>query len=133
MKIGELAERTGVPTKTIRYYEGIGLLPEPEREFNGYRSYGDEMVKRLKFVRNGQSAGLTLREIGQVLEIRSQGRAPCAHVRDLLHRHLEQIEIQTAELEAAKRELEQLAIRANSTDPAACPECDICSILVNND
>lgn len=132
MKIGELSERTGVPTKTIRYYEDIGLLPAPNREFNGYRSYGEEGIQRLQFVQHARAAGLTLREIGQVLEIRSQGRAPCVHVRDLLRYHLEQIEVQVAELKAAKRELERLAIRAAATDPANCQEGDICTILVQN-
>lgn len=133
MKIGELSERAGVSAKTIRYYEDIGVLPVPKREFNGYRWYGEEGIQRLQFVQHARAAGLTLREIGQVLEIRSQGRAPCVHVRDLLRYHLEQIEVQVAELKAAKRELKRLAIRAAATDPEACQEGVICSILVQDD
>ena len=133
MKIGELSERTSVSAKTIRYYEDIGVLPAPDRDFNGYRSYGEEGIQRLEFVQHARAAGLTLREIGQVLEIRSQGRAPCVHVRDLLHHHLAQIEVQVAQLMAAKRELERLAIRAATTDPESCPEGVICSILVQDD
>ncbi|MDA8071612.1 MAG: heavy metal-responsive transcriptional regulator [Actinomycetota bacterium] len=130
MKIGELAETSGVPAKTIRYYEEIGLLPPPEREANGYRSYDRDALQRLHFVQHAQAAGLTLREISQVLAIRSEGRAPCVHVRDLLHRHLAQIDERLAELRATKRELQDLARHADALDPADCPEDVICSILV---
>ena len=130
MKIGELAETSGVPAKTIRYYEEIGLLPPAEREANGYRSYDRDALQRLRFVQHAQAAGLTLREISQVLAIRSEGRAPCVHVRDLLHRHLVQIDERLAELRATKRELQSLARHADALDPADCPEDVICSILV---
>ncbi len=133
MKIGELADVTGFPAKTIRYYEQIGLLPPPEREANGYRSYGTDALQRLRFVQHAQSAGLTLREITQVLAIRSEGRAPCVHVRDLLHHHLDQIDARVAELQATRRELQVLARHADSVDPAACPEDVICSILVREE
>ena len=130
MKIGELAERSGFSSKTIRYYEEIGLLPLPEREPNGYRSYGGDALRRLRFVQHAQAAGLTLREIGQVLAIRSEGRAPCVHVRELLRRHLAQIDERLAELRSTRHELHDLARHADAVDPAACPEDVICSILV---
>ena len=130
MKIGELAETSGVPAKTIRYYEEIGLLPPAEREVNGYRSYDRDALQRLRFVQHAQAAGLTLREISQVLAIRSEGRAPCVHVRKLLHHHLAQIDARLAELRATRRELQDLARHAETVDPASCPEDIICSILV---
>ena len=130
MKIGELARTSGIPTKTIRYYEEIGLLPPAEREANGYRSYDRDALQRLRFVQHAQAAGLTLREISQVLAIRSEGRAPCVHVRDLLHRHLAQIDARLAELRATRREFQDLARHAETVDPASCPEDIICSILV---
>ncbi|MHB1709920.1 MAG: heavy metal-responsive transcriptional regulator [Acidimicrobiales bacterium] len=133
MKIGELADVTGFPAKTIRYYEQIGLLPAPEREANGYRSYGKDAVQRLRFVQHAQSAGLTLREIAQVFAIRSEGRAPCVHVRDLLRHHLDQIDNRLAELRATRRELQDLTRHADSVDSAACSEDAICSILVRED
>ena len=133
MKIGELSDRSGFSAKTIRFYETIGLLPTPEREANGYRTYGRDALRRLRFVEHAQGAGLTLREIGQVLAIRSEGRAPCVHVRDLLHHHLAQIDARVAELRAMRKELLELADRANSIDPAACPEDVICSILLREE
>ena len=129
IRIGELAEASGFSTKTIRYYETIGLLPPAQREANGYRSYAQDALQRLRFVRHAQAAGLALREITQVLAIRSEGRAPCVHVRDLLHRHLNQIETRLAELRATRHGLQDLARRADAVDPAGCPEDIICSIL----
>ena len=60
MLIGELAELSGTSAKTIRYYEGIGLLPPPERESNGYRVYESDSLTLLRFVQDAQVAGLTL-------------------------------------------------------------------------
>ena len=131
MRIGELAESSGFSTKTIRYYEEIGLLPPPDREVNGYRSYGDGALQRLRFIQHAQAAGLTLREMGQVFAIRSEGRAPCLHVRELLTRHLLQIDRRIAELQATRRELQDLAARAETVDPAECPEDAICAIIVH--
>lgn len=130
MRIGELAEFSGFGVKAIRYYERIGLLPGTRREANGYRSYGPDAVQRLGFVRHAQAAGLSLREIGQVLAIRDEGRAPCVHVRGLLDRHLAEVDRRLAELTATRAELATLAKHAESVDPAACPEDLICSILV---
>ena len=69
MKIGELAERCGVTTKTIRYYESIGLLDAPSRTASGYRDYGAAAVERLRFVRDAQATGLTLHALVRKLRI----------------------------------------------------------------
>jgi DNA-binding transcriptional MerR regulator len=83
-KIGELANSCDVPTQTIRFYEKRGLLPEPTRLPNGYRSYDHATVERITFIRRSQAAGLTLAEIAGVLNVRDEGQAPCSHVSDLL-------------------------------------------------
>ncbi len=69
MKIGEVAKVTGLTTKTIRYYEEVELLPEPERTPSGYRMYGDEAVTRLEFITKGRRLGFSLAEIGTVLDL----------------------------------------------------------------
>ncbi len=84
MLIGELAERSGVPAKTIRYYEDLDILPPPRRTVGGYRDYDDAAVDRLRFVRAAQAAGLTLAEIRNVVALRDDGIAPCSHVIALL-------------------------------------------------
>ena len=129
MKIGELASRSGVTAKTIRFYDEIGLLSPADREQNGYRVYDETALRRLLFVRHAQAAGLTLREIAQVLAIRSEGRAPCVHVTGVLHQHLAQVETRLAELRATREELIELIGFAEGVDPATCPDDMICSIL----
>lgn len=101
MQIGVLAKTAEVPAKTIRYYEGLGLLPRPERTEGGYRRYGPEAADRLRFIRKAQSLGLTLSEIRELAEIRNAGNLPCVHLRSLL-------EAKAAELEVRIRELKKL-------------------------
>lgn len=133
MRIGELGDRTGVTAKTIRYYESIGLLPEPGRTPSGYRDYDDSAVTRLEFVRSAQGAGLTLKEIGGVLAVRDSGEPPCDHVKEVLARRVAEVETRIAELEATRRELRRLARRAERLDPADCGEGEICRILGDGD
>ncbi len=79
MRIGQLAQRAGVSTKTIRYYEDIGVLPEPERAANGYRDYDEKSIDRLSFIKDAQASGLSLVEIETVLELREAGESSCHH------------------------------------------------------
>jgi len=129
MRIGELATRAGLTTKTLRFYEDSGLLPAPPRTPGGYRDYPDSAVSRLAFVRDAQRAGLTLAEIRSVLVLRDGGQAPCGHVTDLVHQHLADIERRMAELAATREALRGLAARAETTDPAACSPDGICTIV----
>ena len=76
MRIREVAERSGVNPTTIRYYEDIGLVPEPERTASGYRDYEEAAVTRLSFIRVAQGIGLSLGEIKEVLALREQGETP---------------------------------------------------------
>lgn len=112
MQIGELAERSGVSAKTIRYYEDIGVMPEPPRLASGYRDYGPDGVRRLGFIRAAQSIGLTLGEIKEILAFRDRGQAPCAHVASLIERRAADLSERIAALEAMRRDLERLAKRA---------------------
>lgn len=81
MQIGELASRSDVPAKTIRYWETIGVLAPPARSSNGYRDYDPGVLDRLAFVRAAQAVGLTLGEIRSVVALRDDGESPCDHVR----------------------------------------------------
>ncbi|MBM7087237.1 heavy metal-responsive transcriptional regulator [Streptomyces sp. S12] len=129
MRIGDLAARSGLTTKTIRFYEDSGLLPPPPRTPGGYRDYPDHTVTRLAFIRDAQRAGLTLAEIRSVLALRDDGHAPCAHVTVLIDEHLADIDRRMTELAATREVLQALAGRAATTDPAACRADDICTIL----
>ncbi|PXX06251.1 heavy metal-responsive transcriptional regulator [Mycolicibacterium moriokaense] len=127
MKIGELARRGGTTTKTIRFYEQAGLLPAPARTQAGYRHYGPEFVDRLEFVRRAQSAGLSLREVRQVLAIADRGDAPCGHVVSVLQARLDQVRATLAELTSLETNLSALLNHARTAEPIE--EAGVCWIL----
>lgn len=133
MNIGELARLTGVSTKAIRYYEEIGVLEEPERSANGYRKYRPEAVDRLRFVKDAQVTGLTLAEIGTILEQRSKGESTCEHVMVLLDRHLEELEARIATLTKTRSKLMAIAERAHHLDPADCVDPNRCQTIAPTD
>lgn len=95
-------------TKTIRYYESIGLLPQPPRIDTGYRIYGGEDEARLVFIRTAQHLGLSLEEIREVLRLRDQGTAPCDHVRGALREQIRTVSRRMAELRRLRDELRAL-------------------------
>lgn len=120
MRIGELAATAGIKATTVRFYEVEGLLPPPRRTSAGYRNYHADAVDRLAFIRDAQSAGFTLRQIRQVLDIRDGGAQPCAHVTQLVDERLAEVERRIAELEQTRAQLEVLARRTRDLDPADC-------------
>lgn len=129
MRIGEVAAAVGLPTQTIRFYERTGLLPAPRRGPNGYRDYDSATLTQLRFIRSGQSAGLTLVQIATILQLRGEGATPCTHVRDLLATKLHQVHTRQRELAALESELEGLIRRSQRLDPADCTDVEICHII----
>ncbi len=129
MLIGQVASRSEVPAKTIRYYESVGLLPTANRHPNGYRDYSETILDRLAFIRAAQSSGFTLGEIKEIIAFRDQGQAPCGHVRDLIDQHATEVEQRIAELQHTRRELARLARRARHLDPIDCQPSAVCHIL----
>ena len=126
MRIGELAAAAGTTTKTLRFYEESGLLPQTERAANGYRDYGPEALSRLDFIRRGRGAGLTLAQIREVIDIRDAGEAPCHHVYELLTARVFDIERQIADLDALRADLIQRRDQAGEADPSTCPAETVC-------
>jgi DNA-binding transcriptional MerR regulator len=129
MLIGALAEATGVPAKTLRYWESEGLLHAPARTEGGYRDYRDGTIDRIAFIRHAQTAGLTLRQIGEILAIRDGGQAPCAHATDLVDERLADLEARLRELQDTRDALAQLRHRLEALDPADCDPTAICSAV----
>jgi MerR family transcriptional regulator, copper efflux regulator len=129
MRIGDLAHRTGLSTKTIRYYETIGVLPEPRRSPSGYRDYDPETCERLQFVRSAQAVGLRLGEIREILAYRDRGETPCAHVVEVIRRRASQIDEQIAQLEGMRSELRRLERRARTLDPEDCAPRNVCHVI----
>lgn len=129
MRIGELAEAAGTTAKTLRFYEEQGLLPQTERTASGYRSYTPAAINRIDFVHRGQSAGLTLAQIKQILDIRDRGEAPCEHVRDLLDLRLADIEQQIAQLTDLRDTITPLRDGVADPEPATCSPSQVCRYL----
>ena len=127
MRIGEIADRAGMPAKTIRFWEDQRLLPPPARTSAGYRDYGPAILERLAFIRQAQAAGLTLEAIRQVLDVRDGGQPPCVHVTGLIARRLAEVEARLVELVRTRDQLAALAARAAAQDPADCR--GYCSII----
>ncbi len=120
MRIGELGEQAGLSAKTIRYYEDIGILPEPDRTASGYRVYDDGALERLRFIRAAQAVGFTLGEIKEVLDFGDRGEAPCLHVRHLMEERIRNLSEHIRGLEQMRSELERLVKKA-TTLPAPNP------------
>ncbi|SDY92915.1 DNA-binding transcriptional regulator, MerR family [Modestobacter sp. DSM 44400] len=130
MLIGELAGAAGLPSQTIRFYERRGLLPEPERGANGYRTYDESTLTRLNFIHSAQAAGLSLAEIGSIIDLRDDGNVPCTHVASLIDSKLADVRARIRTLDVLEAELEKVIARSHRLDPADCTDADICHILV---
>ncbi len=104
--IGTIARHAGVPIKTIRYYEDVGLLPKPPRTASGYRLYPQETVGRLRFIKKAQNLGLRLDQIKDILELADRGRCPCGHVQALLKKRLTELRQKIADLRVIERRVE---------------------------
>jgi len=129
MLIGQLAREAGILTRTVRFYERRGLLPEPDRADNGYRVYDNATITRLRFIRTAQAAGLTLAEISSIIHVRNDGTAPCSHVDSLLEDKLIEVRERRRQLALLESELAQLLERSRRLDPADCRAGEICHIF----
>ena len=105
LKIGEVSKRSGVAIDTIRFYERQGLLGRPARTASNYRVYGAEVVERLEFIRRAQVLGLTLSEISEVIHEKDTGHSPCAHVREIVRRRLDDLDQRLKEMKRYRNEL----------------------------
>lgn len=108
LTIGSLAKRTGAKVQTIRYYEQIGLMPQPGRTEGGQRRYGDDELDRLAFIRHARQLGFTLEAIRELLNLSDNPSRSCAEVDVIAHRQLKEVEARIARLEALRTELKRM-------------------------
>lgn len=108
LSIGRLSERTGVNIETIRYYEKIGLLPEPTRTAAGYRQYDEDYLRRLRFIRRGRDLGFSIEAIRELLRLAEHPEQPCAHADELAVEHLAEVERKIEELGRLREELRKM-------------------------
>jgi MerR family copper efflux transcriptional regulator len=130
LKIGQVALAAGLPVRTVRYYESIGLLsPTVERAQSSYRLFDPAVLGRLAFIRRCQSLGLSLEEIGQILQIHDQGELPCQDIRDHLQDKLQEIEQRIADLQTLKGQIQSLLSDWRIPEGSLAENAVICPIL----
>ena len=136
-QIGELAALGGVTPDTLRYYERLGLLPEASRTEGGFRLYSRSALDRLRFIKQAQTLGLTLHEIGGLVRYEEHGGTKrCRQVRNLLRAKLEDLQQKVMELEAFKGTLtgllegcERALTETARASRRAEPECPVIEAL----
>lgn len=121
MNIGEAAALSGVPAKTIRYYEDIGLVRPARRTGNGYRAYGDNDVHVLRFVQRARSLGFSVNECRQLLDLYRNPHRTSAEVKALTLHRIGEIDRKVAELAAMRATLVRLAENCHGDDRPECP------------
>lgn len=124
MNIGEAARRSGVPAKTIRYYEEIGLIPAAGRTASGYRAYAEGEVEMLRFIQKARSLGFSVKDVGDLLALWRDRERASADVRRIAQGHVVEVERKIAELEAIRRTLMGLIDRCHGDDRPDCPILD---------
>jgi DNA-binding transcriptional MerR regulator len=123
MSIGALSARTDVKIPTIRYYESIGLLPEPPRTVSNRRAYGAEHVHRLRFIRHARELGFEVEDIRQLLALSSDPNRPCGEVDAIARKHLAGIESRIARLQGLRAEVQRMI------EQCACGEIKDCRVV----
>ena len=118
--IGELARATGVKVETIRYYEKIGLLAEPQRTPGNYRAYGPEHLNRLSFIRRSRDLGFSLEQVRDLMALADKRDQPCESVDAIAFAHLEEVDRKIADLRALRRELDSLLKQCRCGTVAQC-------------
>lgn len=127
--IGDVARRAGLSATTVRYYEEIGLLPPPSRSLKGYRSYPEQTIEELRFIRKAQALGFSLDEIREILKLSRSGKVPCSHVLSLAHQHLAAVEERIRQLQQFR---DQLAVEVAKWDTKNTTTCrGLCQIIVD--
>jgi len=117
--IGGLASAAGVGVETVRYYQRRGLLPEPAKPHGEVRRYGENDLKRLRFIRSAQAAGFTLSEIGELLELDASHDRSRAFA--LAHGRVQALDQKIGELRAVRDALARLASACSGEGPGPCP------------
>ena len=133
MKRKELAIAAGVHPETLRYYEGVGLLPKPLRNRNGYRDYGAGAVERVRFIKQCKDLGLTLKEIQELMELRARNGITCRTSGAVAQQKIDELDGKIAALKSMRKRLvtfrDRCAAQQGDSDCAAFALLDIDPVL----
>ena len=124
MNIGQAAEASGLPPKTIRYYESVGLIPAAKRTGSGYRVYSETDIQSMRFIRRARDLGFSVETVEQLLSLWQDRNRPSSEVKSLALRNLEALDRKIAELEAMRRSILHLADHCQGGERPDCPILD---------
>jgi DNA-binding transcriptional MerR regulator len=130
LTISALSRRTGVSSKTLRYWESIGLLPRAQRNYNGYRLFPPEAARYVQFVQKAKSVGLTLAQMRRVLAVAHRGKSPCLDVLDWIDRKSRAVAQELRSLRQLQRRLAQFRRTGTKMSSAGCArENELCCLI----
>jgi MerR family mercuric resistance operon transcriptional regulator len=121
LTIGVLSQQTGCNIETIRYYERIGMMPKPPRTQGGHRSYTQEHLKRLTFIRRSRELGFSLEQIRDLLRFVDGGRYTCSQVKAVTLEHLEEVRARMKDLRRLENVLKTMASQCERGKVPDCP------------
>jgi len=129
--IGQVAKQAGVSVETIRYYEKEGLIEEPERKESGYRQYKGDAIARLSFIQQAKELGFSLKEIGELMSIKSDTNTVCSDVKQLAQEKLDDVECKIKMLQRMRKSVKKLIDVCPGQAPINdCPILDALSFQV---
>ena len=124
MNIGEAARHTGLPSKTIRYYEDVGLIRPPRRRANGYRTYADRDLHLMRFVQRARSLGFAVEDCRELVTLYEDTRRASADVKALALARVDEIDRKLEELAGLRDALAELAEKCHGDERPDCPILD---------
>lgn len=124
LKRAQLARQTGCNLETIRYYEKIGMMPEPPRTASGYRVYDEAHVARLRFILRGRELGFSIEELRGLLRLVDRGTQTCAEVKAVTQQHLAAVRAKIVDLKRIEKVLATTAAQCSGKQVPECPVLD---------
>ena len=128
--IGDLARQTGTKVQTIRYYESIGLLPEPARTAGNQRVYGQDQLDRLGFIKHARDFGFPLDAIRELLDMTDRPAASCTEADEIVSRHLGEVRRRIGRLQALEGELARML---KSCSHGTVADCRVINVLSDHE
>lgn len=125
--IGEVAKKSQVGVETVRFYEREGLIGLPERNGSGYRQYSESVIKQIQFIQHAKTLGFSLKEIGELIKLKSTRGARCKSIKLTAKAKIADIQEKIDALERMKTALEPLVAQCKSSDPIS--DCPILGVL----
>jgi MerR family mercuric resistance operon transcriptional regulator len=129
LTIGKLAEKAGINLQTIRYYESLGLLPEPSRTESNYRNYHISYLEHILFIQNSQELGFKLEEIKELVDLKFNKKAVGLDVKKIIKRKILELNTEISKLSLIKEDLEKLDQSCNGKMKTSC--CPIMEKISN--